>query len=187
MRVAQTEFEEVLILEPDAFADKRGFLMETYQQERYMGFGIHSVFVQDNLSRSLRGTLRGLHYQHPHPQAKLVQVLQGAIFDVVVDIRKGSPRFGRWAGALLSEENKHQLYVPKGFAHGFCALSEAALVYYKCSDLYAPDSEGGILWSDPDLSISWPVKDPLISDKDSRYPFLRDTASERLPTYERNP
>ena len=184
MRIEKTALPGVIEIVPDVFSDKRGFLTETYHQERYIDSGIRYTFVQDNLSLSVRHTLRGLHYQHPHSQAKLVQVLQGEIFDVVVDIRRGSPCFGQWLGIHLSEQNKHQLLVPEGFAHGFCMLSKTALVHYKCSDLYAPECEGGVLWSDPALNIHWPVKDPVISDKDSRYSALRDLPFERLPAYE---
>jgi dTDP-4-dehydrorhamnose 3,5-epimerase len=180
----KTTIPGVIEIAPDVFGDKRGFFMETYQQRRYNDAGIHSTFVQDNLSFSFQGTLRGLHYQYPHPQAKLIQALEGEVFDVVADIRRGSPHFGRWAGAILSDKNKRQLYVPEGFAHGFCVLSERALVLYKCSEFYAPECEAGILWSDPDLNIDWPVKTPMLSEKDSRYSFLRDLPADRLPVYE---
>ena len=186
MKVLKTSLEGVLIIEPDAFGDNRGFFMETYHQERYAKSGIKSGFVQDNLSLSARGTLRGLHYQLPHTQAKLVQAIKGEVFDVVVDIRLGSPTFGRWKGFHLSDENKRQLYVPEGFAHGFCVLSETALFLYKCSDFYAPDSELGVLWSDPDLGIEWPVKDPIISGKDEKYHFLKDVSPENIPMFEEN-
>jgi dTDP-4-dehydrorhamnose 3,5-epimerase len=184
MIVRKTEFQTALIIDPDVFHDQRGYFMETYHQEKYAESGISSHFVQDNLSYSVRGTLRGLHYQHPHGQAKLVQMIKGEIFDVIVDIRLGSPTFGRWTGVRLSDENSRQFYVPEGFAHGFCVLSEMALVYYKCSDFYAPQSEGGILWSDPDIGIEWPISAPLLSDKDSKYPRLNDVPKTRLPTYE---
>ena len=184
MKVRESDFREILFIEPDTFTDKRGYFMETYHQERYEQLGIRTRFVQDNLSYSVRGTLRGLHYQYPHGQAKLVQVICGEIFDVAVDIRRGSPSFGKWIGSALSEKNKRQLFIPEGFAHGFCCISDRALVHYKCSDFYAPDSEGGILWSDPDLSIDWPVKTPGLSERDSRFLFLRDLPVERLPVYE---
>jgi dTDP-4-dehydrorhamnose 3,5-epimerase len=185
MKLLPTAIPEVIEIEPDIYSDRRGFLMETYQKERYEHCGILTSFVQDNLSYSVQGTLRGLHYQNPHCQTKLVQVLKGEIFDAVVDIRQGSPSFGRWVGVQLSEKDMHQLFIPEGFAHGFCVLSEMALVYYKCSDFYWPQCEGGVVWSDPDLNINWPVRNPLISDKDSRYPFLRDVPVEHLPAYER--
>jgi len=181
--VLTTKLDGVYIIEPQAFYDNRGFFLETYHQRRYAESGINRNFVQDNLSRSVRGSLRGLHYQLQHAQAKLIQVIKGAVFDVVVDIRLGSPNFGQWAGVSLSEENKRQLFVPEGFAHGFCVLSEAADVVYKCTDFYAPEDEGGILWSDPDLAIDWPISEPLISVKDSRLPRLADVPPERLPGY----
>jgi len=183
MKVLPTKLAEVYIIEPQAFYDNRGFFLETYHQRRYAETEINCNFIQDNLSRSLRGTLRGLHYQLEYAQAKLIQVIKGVVFDVVVDIRRGSPSFGQWVGVNLSEENKRQLFVPEGFAHGFCVLSEAADVVYKCSDFYVPEDEGGILWSDPDLAIDWPISEPLISAKDSRLPRLADVPPERLPLY----
>jgi dTDP-4-dehydrorhamnose 3,5-epimerase len=184
MKTQETELNGVLIIEPDTFPDERGYFMETYHQEKYQAIGIKRDFVQDNLSYSLRGTLRGLHYQYPRSQAKLIQVIRGEIFDVVVDIRRGSPTFGRWTGLLLSDENKRQLFVPEGFAHGFCALSATALVCYKCSDFYAPESEGGIVWLDPGIGIKWPIPDPLVSDKDRSYPPLNHIPRGRLPVWE---
>ncbi len=184
MKAEETVFPEALIIEPEAFSDKRGYFMETYHKEKYKQLGLRAHFVQDNLSNSVRGTLRGLHYQHPHGQAKLVQVIKGEIFDVIVDIRWGSPTFGQWAGISLSDENKRQFYVPEGFAHGFCVLSDTALVYYKCSDFYAPKSEGGILWSDATVGIDWPISGPLLSDKDRNYPRLNDIPRSRLPSYD---
>jgi dTDP-4-dehydrorhamnose 3,5-epimerase len=158
--------------------------METFHQKKYDELNIGSIFVQDNLSHSVRNTLRGLHYQHPHDQAKLIQVLSGRVFDVAVDIRQGSPTFGQWTGTHLDSEKKQQVYIPEGFAHGFCVLSERATVMYKCSDFYAPESEWGILWSDPFLGIDWPVSDPLLSGKDSKYPYLKDIPADHLPSYE---
>ena len=183
MKVTPTSLPDVRIIEPKAFEDRRGFFMETYHQRRYEQSNIDCIFVQDNLSHSVRGILRGLHYQLQYPQAKLVQVIYGAIFDVAVDIRRGSPTFGKWIGAHISDKNRHQIFVPEGFAHGFCVLSETADVLYKCTDFYAPDDEGGILWSDPGIGIDWPINDPLLSDKDSQYPCLKDVALERLPVY----
>jgi len=183
MKVLPTKLDGVYIVEPQVFYDDRGFFLETYHQRKYAESGINCNFVQDNLSRSVRGTLRGLHYQLEHGQAKLIQVIKGDVFDVVVDIRRDSPSFKQWAGVNLSEENKRQLFVPEGFAHGFCVLSEVAHVLYKCSDLYVPEDEGGILWSDPDLAIDWPIEKPLLSDKDSRLPCLADVPPERLPVY----
>jgi len=173
----------VYIVEPQVFYDDRGFFLETYHQRKYAESGINCNFIQDNLSRSVRGTLRGLHYQLEYAQAKLIQVIKGVVFDVVVDIRRGSPSFGHWVGVNLSEENKRQLFVPEGFAHGFCVLSAAADVVYKCTDFYAPEDEGGILWSDPDIAIDWPIANPLLSDKDSRLPYLAHVPPERLPPY----
>ncbi len=181
MNVVPTSLEGVLIIEPDVFSDHRGFFMETYQEKRYHAHGIFSKFVQDNLSRSTQKTLRGLHYQIRRPQAKLVQVIFGEIYDVAVDLRPDSPFFGKWTGLILSGDNKRQLFIPEGFAHGFCVLSETAFFSYKCSDFYAPGDEGGLLWSDPELGIDWPVTDPVISEKDSRYPRLSQIPRERLP------
>jgi len=172
MDIIPASIEDVLIIKPRVFRDQRGFFMETYQQDRYRDIGINKNFVQDNLSFSVKGTLRGLHFQIKHPQAKLVQVISGEIFDVAVDIRPGSPTYGKWTGIYLSEQTLTQVFVPEGFAHGFCVLSETAHFLYKCSDFYAPDDEGGILWSDPDIAIDWPIKDPVVSDKDRRHPCL---------------
>ena len=181
MKLITTSLEGVLIVEPAVFRDDRGFFMETYHQTRYSAGGIRRNFVQDNLSYSVQGTLRGLHYQVEHAQAKLIQVIKGEIFDVVVDIRPASPTFGQWAGYRLSEHNHRQIFIPEGFAHGFCVLSPSAHCLYKCSDFYAPDDEAGILWSDPEIGIDWPVKDPIISEKDKNYPLLKDVSLERLP------
>jgi dTDP-4-dehydrorhamnose 3,5-epimerase len=183
MKVIETELDGVLIIEPEVFNDARGHFLETYNQNRYRECGIISDFVQDNLSFSKKGTLRGLHYQYPKGQAKLVNVAHGKVYDVTVDIRKGSPSFGKWFATHLSEENKRQLFIPAGFAHGFYAVSDYAVFTYKCSDYYAPDCEGGVLWSDPDLSIDWPVKDPLISAKDAQNPLLKDILVKNLPSY----
>jgi len=174
---------EVILIEPDVHQDGRGFFKETYQAERYEQHGVPSTFVQDNLSYSVwSGVLRGLHYQLGHPQGKLVSVVQGEVFDVAVDIRSGSSTFGKWVGAILSSKNHHQLYIPEGFAHGFCVTSEKAVCLYKCTDYYAPAEERGIRWDDPSLNITWPVFDPLLSEKDGEYPTL-DTISENdLPS-----
>ena len=174
MNIILTSLEGLLIIEPDVFGDARGYFLETYHQQRFQSAGLDTNLVQDNLSFSKKDTLRGLHFQITHPQAKLVQAVTGEIFDVAVDIRPESPTFGKWSGALLSEENKRQLFIPEGFAHGFCVLSENAHVAYKCSDYYNPEDEGGILWSDPAVAIDWPVKDPILSDKDQQYPQLKD-------------
>lgn len=183
MKIVPTSLPDVIILEPDVFTDDRGFFMETYQKERYETYGITCGFAQDNISFSVKDTLRGLHYQYPNEQAKLVQVVQGEVFDVAVDIRKGSPTFGKWAGEILSGENRRQLYIPEGFAHGFCVTSPDALFVYKCSTYYSPENEHGILWSDPDIGIKWPVTSPLLSDKDKKYPCLKDMQEKQLPKY----
>jgi len=182
MRVTPLEHPEVLLIEPDVFADARGFFMETFHADKFAQQGLPTSFLQDNHSRSVRGVLRGLHYQLHHPQGKLVRVVSGEVFDVAVDIRKGSPMFGKWVGAVLSEENQRQMYVPPGFAHGFCTVSEQADFLYKCTDLYAPGDEYGIAWDDPDLAIVWPQLDYLLSDKDLNNPKLCD--SNNLPDYE---
>jgi dTDP-4-dehydrorhamnose 3,5-epimerase len=186
MKILPSSLPEILIIEPSVLQDERGFFMETYQQRRYTEAGIESIFVQDNLSRSVGGTLRGLHYQVKHAQAKLIQVIEGTIFDVALDIRRGSPYFGQWTSVHLSDENKRQLFLPEGFAHGFCVLSESAQVVYKCTDFYAAEDEGGVLWSDPTLAIAWPISEPLLSEKDSQLPCLADIIPERLPVYEEN-
>ena len=175
----------VFLIEPEVFKDDRGFFMETFHHKKYREKGIDRIFVQDNRSHSQQWTLRGLHYQLRNPQGKLVYVVSGKILDIAVDIRRGSPTFGRWTGTLLSDENKRQLYIPEGFAHGFCVLSETADVIYKCTDLYAPGDEYGILWCDPTIDIAWPVEKPVLSKKDSLNPKLSDIPKEHLPVYER--
>ncbi|MBM4360713.1 MAG: dTDP-4-dehydrorhamnose 3,5-epimerase [Deltaproteobacteria bacterium] len=181
MNVIETALPGVLIVEPRVFGDARGFFFESFHAERYGAAGITWDFVQDNVSRSARGVLRGLHFQNPRPQAKLVQVLEGAVVDVAVDVRKGSPTFGQHVMVELSAENHRQLFVPAGFAHGFCVTSEHALFSYKCSDLYAPADEHGVLWNDPDLGIPWPIEAPSLSAKDAVYPRLRDVPDAALP------
>ncbi|MBN2060420.1 MAG: dTDP-4-dehydrorhamnose 3,5-epimerase [Deltaproteobacteria bacterium] len=173
----------VILIEPDIFKDDRGFFMETYNKNRYSEMGIEKVFVQDNHSRSQKDIIRGLHYQLVHPQGKLVYVIKGKILDVAVDIRQGSPTFGRWTGDVLSDQNRQQLYIPEGFAHGFCVLSDMADVIYKCTEVYHPDDEYGILWSDPGINITWPIQDPILSEKDRRNPPLGDIGREFLPGY----
>ena len=182
MRVTPLEHPEVLLLEPDVFADARGFFMETWHASKYAQHGLPEIFLQDNHSRSTRGVLRGLHYQLEHPQGKLMRVVSGAVFDVAVDIRKGSPWFGKWVGVVLSEENQQQLYLPPGFAHGFCTLSEQADFLYKCTDIYTSGDEYGIAWDDPEIGIEWPQLDYLLSDKDLGNPRLSE--SNKLPDYE---
>lgn len=176
MKITPTTIPDVIIIEPDIHKDKRGFFIETYHEKRYRDVGIDVSFVQDNLSYSKKGVLRGLHYQSPNAQAKLIHVFHGEIFDVAVDIREESSTFGQWIGEILSENNKKQLYIPVGFAHGYCVLSASALVGYKCSTVYSPEGEKGICWNDPNLSIIWPLQNPLVSKKDSLLPKLNRKA-----------
>ena len=173
MQVSKTPIDGLLTIEPKIFADSRGMFYEVYSENRYEEHGI-PCFVQDNHSVSKKGVLRGLHYQVNPGQGKLVRVTRGEVFDVAVDIRKQSPTYGKWWGLSLSETNNFQLYIPIGFAHGFCVLSESAEVLYKCSDYYSPENERGILWNDPDLAIDWPVKDPILSEKDAVYPLFSE-------------
>ena len=169
------QIPEVILVEPKVFEDERGFFMETYKMPDFIASGIKGSFVQDNHSRSTKGVLRGLHYQTPpFAQGKLVRVVRGEIFDVAVDIRKGSPTYGKWVGALLSEENKNMLYIPEGFAHGFCVLSEIAEVIYKSTNVYSPQFEAGIIYNDEDLHIKWPIKGPILSEKDKKWPTLKE-------------
>jgi dTDP-4-dehydrorhamnose 3,5-epimerase len=168
MNVIKTNIEDVVIIEPKVFGDERGFFLETFQAERYRALaGIELSFVQDNHSRSTKGVLRGLHFQKTKPQGKLVRVVRGEVFDVAVDIRKGSPTYGQWAGVLLSEENKRQFWVPPGLAHGFVVLSDVADFEYKCTDYYDPSDEGCLIWNDPEVGIEWPIDfEPQLSTKD---------------------
>jgi len=174
MKIIATPLEGLLIIEPRVFEDERGYFLETHHNQRYESAGIRCTFVQDNLSFSTKNILRGLHFQKTKPQAKLVQVVCGEIFDVAVDLRPDSLTFGKWSAAVISGENKRQLFIPQGFAHGFCVLSASAHVVYKCSDYYDPDDEGGLLWSDPDIAIDWPLQDPILSAKDRQYGYLAD-------------
>ena len=175
MTVTETIIPGVLVIGPRVFGDERGSFCETYHAERYRQAGVDVEFVQDNLSRSVRGTVRGLHFQAPpHAQAKLVQVLEGSVYDVAVDVRRGSPTYGQWVGVELSAENGHQMYVPEGIAHGFCVVSETALFSYKCSAVYAPEAEGAVRWDDSTLAIDWPVESPTLSLKDRDAPALAD-------------
>jgi len=169
------EIAEVILIEPEVFKDKRGFFMETYKMPDFVASGIKGNFVQDNHSRSVKGVLKGLHYQNPpFVQGKLVRAVKGEIFDVAVDIRKSSSSYGKWVGVTLSEENKKMLYVPEGFAHGYCVLSEIAEVLYKTTNIYSPQSETGIIWNDEDLNIEWPIKRPVLSEKDKKWPTLKE-------------
>ena len=173
----KTDIENVIIVEPRVFGDDRGYFMETYQREAFFEGGINSDFVQDNQSKSKKGVLRGLHFQKNHPQAKLVRVIKGEVFDVAVDLRKDSETYGKWVGVLLSAENKRQLYVPRNFAHGFLVLSEDAEFVYKCDDYYHPEDEGGIMWNDPTIGIEWPITpdmEILLSEKDTKHPNFKD-------------
>jgi dTDP-4-dehydrorhamnose 3,5-epimerase len=180
MKVTPTKFSEVLLIEPCIFADSRGYFLETYRTVSYSDHGI-PPFFQDNLSYSRKGALRGLHYQLGRPQGKLVWVIQGVIFDVVVDIRQGSKNFGKWQSMILDSQYHKQLYIPKGFAHGFCVTSDSAIVFYKCTDYYAPQEERGIRWDDPALGIDWPIAEPILSLKDQAYPRLSDVPVRELP------
>lgn len=181
MNVRETGLPGLLLIEPKVFRDDRGYFLETWTEERYRASGISATWVQENLSCSHRGVLRGMHYQEPNPQAKLVSVPQGEVFDAVIDIRVGSPTFGRWEGHILSAENARQLYIPEGFAHGFVVLSESARFAYKCSAYYHPGAEGAVLWNDPDIGIDWPVPHPRLSAKDRAALRLREIPEDRLP------
>ncbi len=174
MQVTETALPGVKIIEPKVFGDHRGFFLETYNRERYKEAGIDLDFMQDNHSKSSRGVLRGLHYQLVNPQDKLVWCISGAVWDVAVDVRKGSETFGKWVGVELNTETKKQILVPKGFAHGFVVLSEVAEIMYKCSDVYNPKGEGGIIWNDPAVGIEWPITDVVLSEKDAILPPLAE-------------
>jgi len=181
--VSPTRLPEVLLVRPRVFGDERGYFFESWAVGRYEGAGIAGPFVQDNMSRSRRGILRGLHLQNPHAQGKLVSAVFGEVFDVAVDVRTGSPRYGQWVGALLSDTNHHQLWVPPGFAHGFCVLSEEAIFHYKCTESYHPESEMSVLWNDPEIGIDWPLAAPTLNAKDAGAPCLADIPRERLPGF----
>ena len=183
MNIIKTLLPGVLVLEPKLHGDSRGFFLETWREDTLKEAGIDERFVQDNHSRSTRGILRGLHYQLTQPQGKLVRVARGAVFDVALDVRKGSPTFGQWTGATLDEESMRMMYIPPGFAHGFVVLSEIADFIYKCTDYYHSESEQGILWNDPAIGIEWPIDDVRLSERDSNNPRLQDQSEERLPQY----
>jgi dTDP-4-dehydrorhamnose 3,5-epimerase len=180
MNVQTCDIAGLFVIEPKVFGDARGFFLETWNLRRYREAGMAVDFVQDNVSFSRRGILRGLHFQNPNPQGKLLQVLQGEVFDVAVDIRRNSATFGKWHGIMLSGENKRQFYIPPGFAHGFAVLSETAFFQYKCTAFYAPKDEMAIRWDDPDIGIEWPIKDPLVSERDAQGLRLRDVPRDRL-------
>ena len=181
MTFEQTALPGVIICTPDVYQDARGFFLETYHAQKYFNGGIKAVFIQDNRSKSSKNVLRGLHFQLHKPQAKLLTCTRGEIWDVAVDIRRGSPTFGQWVGVTLSEENFKQIFIPAGFAHGFCVLSETAEITYKCSELYDPSDDRGIRWNDPDIGVAWPVTDPILSKKDTVQPFLKDTETPPFP------
>ena len=183
MKVIETALPGCLVIEPAVFGDDRGFFFETWNAERYAKAGLPDKFVQSNVSSSARGVLRGLHYQWPNPQGKLVSVLEGEVYDVAVDIRRGSPHFGKWAAVVLSAENKRQFWIPEGFAHGFAVLSERALFSYLCTAQYDKLADASIRWNDAEIGIDWPVDEPLLSDKDALAPFLKEVSSDRLPFF----
>ena len=181
MKVTETKLSGVLLIEPKVFRDDRGFFLETYSVKKYKEHGVSVDFVQDNFASSSRkGVLRGMHYQINHGQDKLVWVTEGSVFDVAVDVRPDSPTFGQWVGYTLSSENCLQLFVPVGFAHGYCVLTDTAKFQYKCSDYYHPEDEGGLIWNDPEVGIKWPVDQPLLSEKDAILPKLRDSVPPKL-------
>jgi len=181
MKRIETTLPGVCLIEPSVFEDERGFFFESYHESKFAEIGIKDKFVQDNHAKSIKGTLRGLHYQIKHPQAKLCRVIKGEVFDVVVDIRSGSPHFGKWESGILSEENRRMMYVPPGFAHGYLVLSQTAEFLYKCSDFYRPEYERGLAWNDPLIGIRWGTETPILSDKDRRNPLLADIAPADLP------
>ena len=182
MKVSETDLPGVVLIAPKVFDDPRGLFYESWSAARYADAGIPGPFVQDNVSRSTHGTLRGLHLQHPHAQGKLVHVLVGEVFDVVVDVRVGSPHFGQWTGVVLSESNRQQFYIPPGFAHGFCVLSEIGLFAYRCTDYYHPEAEITVAWNDPDIGIRWPIAEPSLSRKDRAGAPL-SALTDQLPPY----
>lgn len=184
--VEETPLPGVLLFKPCVFGDHRGFFLELFREQTYAEAGLAHPFVQDNHSRSTRGTVRGLHYQHPDAQGKLVFVTRGRVFDVAVDIRRGSPSFGKWFGTILDDETHHQLWIPAGYAHGFCVLSDVADFMYKCTEVYKPEQDAGFAWNDPDVGVRWPEEHAsVISAKDAAAPRLRDVAPQRLPVYRR--
>ncbi len=183
MKIIQTNLAGCVVIEPAVHGDARGFFYESFNRQRFVEAGYDLNFVQTNVSRSAQGVLRGLHYQWPNPQGKLVSVLEGEVYDVAVDIRVGSPTYGRWAAAILSAENKRHFWVPEGFAHGFAVLSENATFVYQCTALYDRACDASIRWNDAALAIDWPIAEPSLSDKDQRAPYLADVAREKLPTF----
>lgn len=183
MKVIQTSLPGAIVIEPQVFGDARGFFYESYNQAKYAEAGIISTFVQNNVSRSSKGVLRGLHYQWPNPQGKLVSVLEGEVYDVAVDIRRGSPTFGQWAGVMLSADNHRHFWIPEGFAHGFCVVSDYATFSYQCTALYDAKADAGVRWNDAALGIDWPISAPQLSEKDLKAPLLADVPAEKLPVF----
>lgn len=181
MKVIRTGLPGVVVVEPQVFDDARGYFYESYNQAKFHQAGIDARFMQSNVSRSAKGVLRGLHYQWPNPQGKLVSVLEGEVFDVAVDIRRDSDTFGRWVGAVLSADNRRHFWIPEGFAHGFCVLSDFATFTYQCTALYERAADRGIRWNDADIGIDWPLSSPQLSDKDAGMPFLNEVGAEHLP------
>lgn len=184
MKLIETGIPGCVVIEPQVFGDARGFFYEGFNAQKYKSAGLDLRFVQSNVSRSAHGVLRGLHYQWPNPQGKLVSVLEGEVYDVAVDIRVGSPTFGRWAAAVLSADNKRHFWIPEGFAHGFAVLSDNATFTYQCTALYDRAADAGIRWNDGDVAVDWPISAPLLSEKDAAAPLLRDVPREKLPRYE---
>lgn len=183
MKLLSTALPGCMVIEPAVFGDSRGFFFETWNAERFREHGLPSQFVQSNVSSSMKGVLRGLHYQWPRPQGKLVSVLEGEVFDVAVDIRRGSPTFGKWDAVILSAENRRQFWIPAGFAHGFAVLSDTALFNYLCTDVYVKEADAGIRWNDAEIAVDWPLSAPLLSAKDEQAPFLDSIPEDRLPIY----
>jgi len=183
MKVIQTKLPGCVVIEPAVFGDERGFFFEGWNAARFGGLGLPDRFVQSNVSSSSKGVLRGLHYQWPRPQGKLVSVLEGEVYDVAVDIRRGSPTFGKWEAVVLSAQNKRQFWIPEGFAHGFAVLSDTALFHYLCTDVYVKEVDAGVRWNDADIAVDWPLSAPTLSAKDESAPFLKDIAEDRLPVY----
>ena len=184
INVIPTSIKDLYIIEPQVFGDHRGYFMESYSEADFKAAGLNMKFVQDNESRSKKGVLRGLHFQTKHTQGKLVRAVEGEVYDVAVDLREGSPTFGKWEGVLLTAENKRQFYVPEGFAHGFLVVSDVATFQYKCTDYYAPEYDGGIRWNDPEIGIEWPlegIEEVLLSDKDKKQPMLKEFMSKENP------
>lgn len=183
MKIIKTALPDCVVIEPAVHGDARGFFYESFNAGTFAAAGLDLTFVQSNVSRSAHGVLRGLHYQWPNPQGKLVSVLEGEVYDVAVDIRVGSPTFGRWAAAILSAENKRHFWIPEGFAHGFAVLSDSAVFTYQCTSLYDRAADAGIRWNDGDIAVDWPIAEPSLSDKDAKAPFLADVPAARLPVY----